>query len=107
MSFVDKFNMTVKVLTEQLSIAVPHSIISNNKGYIFNLLDKHPNLLIDAFVIYVLKDKDMIDKEDDNYFMNIHKKSLTLIFTITRIFIHIVNIDTYCKSNRNSKNIYK
>ena len=67
MSFVDKFNMTVKVLTEQLSIAVPHSIISNNKGYIFNLLDKHPNLLIDAFVIYVLKDKDMIDKEDDNY----------------------------------------
>lgn len=65
----DTFNELLLSFAEQLAKACPNSIISNNIGYIKNIIDNNPNSMIELFVVHVLPDKEKIDSGDDDYFI--------------------------------------
>ncbi len=66
---INNFNNTLLSLGSQLSIICPNSIISNNIGIVKNVINRYPEKTIEQFIIHVLPDKDMIDKENDEYFI--------------------------------------
>lgn len=67
---ITDFNSTIIDLAEQLSVVVPNSSISNNRGYIKSLIRSKPKQLIELFVQYVLPEKPKIDGDDDSYFID-------------------------------------
>jgi hypothetical protein len=70
MESLQQFNSTILDLAEQLSIVCPNSIISNNAGNFKMIVSACPKKIIELFIIYVLPDKDKIDKGDNDYFLN-------------------------------------
>lgn len=66
---VRAFNDYMIASIEQVSYVCPNSIISNNKDFMKSYIKKSPDKIIDLFVLYVLKDKEKIDRGDDEYFL--------------------------------------
>jgi hypothetical protein len=68
--FVKNFNNTLLSLAGQLSIICPNTIISSNVSTIETIIKNFPEKIIEQFVIHILPDKQRIDDEDENYFLN-------------------------------------
>lgn len=67
---LNNFNNTLLSLASQLSIVCPNTLISNNIGIVKSIMNKFPERPIEKFIIHVLPDKEMIDKENDEFFIN-------------------------------------
>lgn len=70
MSVVADFNNMVIDLASQLSMLCPTSIIANNLDILNQLIKKNNRVIIDIFVMYVLRYKPRIDAGDDEFFLN-------------------------------------
>lgn len=70
MNIIDQFNEYALDLTRQLSLVCPESIISKNLDNVSAIIKISPKIPISAFIIYILPDKEKIDREDDDYFVN-------------------------------------
>lgn len=67
---VTEFNNMLIDLASQLAVLCPSSIIANNIDVLTHIVKKKPKVVIDAFVLYVLKYKQRIDAGDEDFFLN-------------------------------------
>jgi hypothetical protein len=74
---INDFNEYIMNLVTEISIICPNSIISNNKTKISKLIEIKKNKLVELFIIYVLPDKEHIEQENDDYFINNSYKHIT------------------------------
>lgn len=64
------FNNTLSSLIVQIADICPDSILSKYINIIKTIIYNNPDKIITQFIMIVLPDKDKIDKEDENYFLN-------------------------------------
>lgn len=89
---IDNFNSVAMQLLEELRKIIPHSLILNNADLLKNIVQKEEskNVIIDNFLLHVLKFKDEIDNNNEDFFIkndfqDVQKK------TKTPGIIHIIN----------------
>ena len=63
------FNNEVANFANVVSALCPTSMISNNIDYFHIVVKKYPNFIIDQFSIHVLQYKEMIDSQNEDFFL--------------------------------------
>ena len=96
-NIIKDFNELIEKFMLRLARIDSNSVIANNMSYITTLMKQTPKKLIEIFVVYILADKDKIDKGDDEYFLNKtyyqesngEKGMLSKVFELKKIWLKI------------------
>ena len=73
----NEFNKLVYDFSVQLAKVCPNSLISNNIKLVHDVLSGHPDKIVGLFILYVLPDKEMIESDNEGYFMEKTYKDVT------------------------------
>lgn len=89
---IENFNNVAMQLLEELRKIIPHSLILNNADLLKNLIEKEnsKSVIIDNFVLHVLKYKDEIDNNNEDFFIKNDFKDIQKTSKTPGI-IHIIN----------------